>query len=81
MVKLLLVKKISNIDFAVGLDGYTEIGIYDSRGDLIAKPVNKDLKAGNYTVSVPVSDMSSGAYYVKMVSGPFIKTESMIIAK
>lgn len=70
-----------SLDFSVGLEAWTDISIYNTRGDLVAMPVAGILKPGAYTVDVPTNELSSGAYMIKMVSGPFTKTQELIIRK
>jgi len=71
----------ANIEFAVGLDGMTEIVIYDSKGEVVARPVSEVLSVGKYTVNVPVGNLSSGTYYYKIKSGPYEETRNMIVVK
>ncbi len=71
----------TEIDFSVGLEAYTEIGIYNSLGELVAKPISSVMKPGNYNFRLPVKNLTSGAYHVRMVSGPFTKTRELIIKK
>jgi len=69
------------LNFGVGLDGYTSINIYNSMGELVRNAVNEELKSGEYQLDIPVNDLSSGVYLIKMVSGQFMGTESLIINK
>ncbi len=71
----------TELEFSVGLEAETEISIYNSLGELVAKPVSGIMKPGNYTVTIPVDNLPSGAYYIRMISGPFTKTREMIIRK
>ncbi len=71
----------AKIEFSVGLEAETEIEIYNSIGELVAKPIDEILKPGYYTIDIPVNDLPSGAYHVRMISGPFSKTREMIIRK
>jgi hypothetical protein len=71
----------AEIEFAVGLDGMTEIAIYDAKGTLVAKPVNQVLQIGKYSVNVPVTSLPSGTYFYTMKSGPFEQTQKMIVVK
>jgi hypothetical protein len=71
----------TEIEFSVGLEAWTEINVYNTLGELVAMPVASVLEPGNYTVTMPVTDLSSGSYLVRMVSGPYSKTQELIINK
>ena len=71
----------TEVEFSVGLEAYTEIGIYNTLGELVAKPVSGIIKPGEYSFTLPVKDLPSGAYHVRMISGPFSKTRELIIRK
>ncbi len=71
----------TELHFSVALEGWTEIGIYNSNGDLIAKPVAENLKPGSYNVEIPADGLESGAYFCRMVSGPFTDVKAMIVKK
>ncbi len=69
------------LTFGVGLDGYTSISIFNTMGEVVRNVVDEELKSGEYELHVPVGQLSSGVYMIKMVSGPFTKTENLIINK
>ncbi|MGA2297744.1 MAG: T9SS type A sorting domain-containing protein, partial [FCB group bacterium] len=69
------------INFGVGIDGYTEIRIFNTSGAIIAVPVQEELKTGTYTINLDVTNMPSGVYYYEMASGPFRKLEKMVITR
>ncbi|MFP4528330.1 MAG: choice-of-anchor D domain-containing protein [Candidatus Kapaibacterium sp.] len=69
------------IEFSVGLPTYTEIAIYNSEGVRVALPIAGQLEPGKYSFPIPVSDLSSGVYYYKMKSGPYVETRPLVIAK
>jgi len=71
----------ANFEFSVALEGWTEITIVDSDGQTVARPVAQSLKPGKYTFSIPVSSLSSGTYFCKMVSGPYSETRNLVIVK
>jgi len=70
-----------NIDFGIGLDVFTEIIIYNYFGEEILSPIKENLKIGKYSLSIPTKNISSGIYFITIKSGPFIKTEKIILEK
>ena len=70
-----------NFEFTVALEGWTEISIYNSNGELISKPVSEQLSPGSYTVNIPVEILSSGLYHCRMLSGAYQMTRDLLITK
>jgi hypothetical protein len=71
----------AEIEFSVGLKGYTEIKIYNSNTGVVAVPVKEELEPGLYKINLDVSNMPNGVYWYEMTSGPFHSTEKMVIAR
>lgn len=71
----------AEIQFSVPFDQWTELRIYDSQGDLVAMPIAETIDAGEYSVSVPTGELSSGVYWYQMKSGPFSETKKFVVSK
>jgi hypothetical protein len=71
----------TNIEFSLGLTAWTELTIYNSMGEVVSRPISKILESGNYEVPIPVNDLTSGSYYIRLQSGPYTQDRKMIIAK
>ncbi len=71
----------ADIEFGVGLNGFTEIKIFNANSEVVAVPVSANLKSGNYSFQIPVDKLGSGVYFYEMKSGPFMKTRKLVIAK
>lgn len=71
----------SLIEFGVGLDGQTNIDIYNSIGQLVKTVMDENLRSGKYKLNVDLSDLSSGVYYIIMKSGPYVESKQLIISK
>jgi len=71
----------TKIDFAIPVNGFVSIKVYDLLGREAAAIVNKDMKAGNYTVDFDASKLASGVYFYKLVSGGFVTTKKMVLVK
>ncbi|MBS3999567.1 MAG: hypothetical protein KGZ71_03705, partial [Desulfobulbaceae bacterium] len=60
----------ADIVFAVGGKNIsTEIRLYNAQSELVSVPFTGVLNSGEYTVRIPVEDLSSGVYFYEMVSG------------
>jgi len=71
----------TKINFAIPISGNVTIKVYDIIGRETATILNKDMKAGSYTVDFDASKLSSGVYFYKIVSGSYIETKKMILVK
>ncbi|MBX3042695.1 MAG: choice-of-anchor D domain-containing protein [Candidatus Kapabacteria bacterium] len=67
--------------YTVAFDVETDIAIINAYGEVIRTISRGEAKAGVYTLSVPTNEINSGAYMIKMVSGPFIEAQSLMIVK
>jgi hypothetical protein len=71
----------TELNFSVAFEAMTEIDIYTSNGQLVARPINEVLQPGSYRVDLKVDGLPSGVYLCKMVSGPYKETRQMVIEK
>lgn len=72
----------ANIEFGVALEGWTTIGIFDELGNMAAMPISDVMKPGEYSFPLPIQDLSSGVYTIRMLSGSHIvKTQKLVISK
>jgi len=55
--------------------------IYDILGREVTTLVNKQQKPGNYEVSFDASQLSSGTYFYRLISGQYSETKKMMILK
>jgi serine protease len=62
------------IDFSLKENNYSELCIYNLVGEKVKSIVREKLAAGKYTVHVDVSDLPSGQYLYRLVSGNYSKT-------
>ena len=59
-----------------------KIQIYDTRGELIKTLVNEEKPQGVYELKFDASNIPSGVYFVKMVSGGgFEDSKKMVVIK
>lgn len=71
----------TEILFSVGLDGPTRLEIHDAVGKLVAVLVDQHLAAGKYSVTWDATDLPSGMYYSRLVSGTWSQTHVMTLVK
>lgn len=59
----------------------TKLIVYDILGREIKKLVNKQMKPGNYEVQFDASQLASGVYFYRLVSGNYSSTKKMNLLK
>jgi hypothetical protein len=69
------------IDFGVGLEAQTTIEMYNTMGERVRVFADEVLIPGEYNISIPVADIPSGVYIVRIQSGPYSETKSVVISK
>jgi len=69
------------IDFGVGLEAQTTIEMYNIMGEKVSVFADEVLIPGEYNISIPVADIPSGVYLVRIQSGPYTETKSVVISK
>ncbi len=69
----------ANLEFSIGLESRTVIEIYGSMGERKKVLIDDILKPGIYDTRISLEDLTSGVYYLRMMSGPYTKIRRMII--
>lgn len=72
---------ITVIKYHLAEPGYVTISIYNLLGMEIAKLVNEEKSAGDYTITFNASSLSSGTYFYKLQAGSFVETKKMLLIK
>ncbi|MBK8909771.1 MAG: PKD domain-containing protein [Chlorobi bacterium] len=71
----------TEIQFALGLDGPTQLVILDVAGREVARLVDQHLQAGEYSIVWDATAYPSGIYYYRLASGHWSKTNRMMLVK
>jgi len=69
------------IKFSVPHFEHVAINVYDITGSNVATLVNKQMDAGNYTLTVDASFLASGVYIYRITAGNFVATKKMMLLK
>ncbi len=56
----------TTISYYLPLAGFAKMSVYNMAGQLIATPVNGDMKQGNYQVSFNAGDLPCGSYFYRL---------------
>lgn len=72
---------VTNLEFGIHDFGFVSLKIYDVNGREVSTLVNEQLYPGIYKVDFNGSNYTSGVYFYKLITGKFIETKKMILAK
>lgn len=69
-----------HIRYGVGITAETRIELFNSLGEHI-RTINASVQQpGDYEEEIPISQLSSGAYFIRMNSGPYTYTLPVLVA-
>ena len=72
---------VTSIRFSLPVRDRVTIKVYDSLGKETQTLVNKQLEAGNHSVTFNGTHFSSGLYFYELQSGDILKTRKMLLVK
>jgi len=70
-----------DLSFGVAFDGWTEIVIVNTKGEIVKRITTGTMKAGDYTVRVDVNDLPNGMYIITMASEHFRQKREFVLTK
>ncbi|MBK8383862.1 MAG: T9SS type A sorting domain-containing protein [Ignavibacteria bacterium] len=71
----------TKINYELRVTNYVSIIVYDILGNKISDLISKKQNAGRHSVNFNASDLPSGVYYCKIISGDFTETRKMMLLK
>ena len=71
----------TNIRFYIPEKGQIILKVYDTNGKEISTLLNEVKPQGRYEIELDASNLPSGIYYYKLISGDFSETKKMILIK
>jgi hypothetical protein len=72
---------VTTIQFRIPASGHVRLAVYDILGREVALLVNKALSVGSYEVQWHADQISSGAYFYRLVAGPFVATRRLTLLR
>ena len=69
----------TQISYQISKDGYVNLAIYNSFGQMVSTLVNNYQRSGKYSVKFTATGLSSGVYFCKFKSRSFTKTNKMLL--
>jgi hypothetical protein len=72
---------VTNIKFSIPQSSVVSLIIYDVAGKEVAKLIDQNMNAGNYSYDFNASNLSSGVYFYRINAGSFTDVKKMILVK
>jgi hypothetical protein len=69
------------IKYSLGLDGPTQVILFDASGKIVQQLVDEYQVPGVYELTLDVSNLPSGNYYYKLISGHWTETKMLTVVK
>ncbi|MDH3268054.1 MAG: T9SS type A sorting domain-containing protein [Ignavibacteria bacterium] len=71
----------TKIEFAIPSPSQVTIDVFNQLGEQIATILNSNLSAGYYKVEFDASNLPSGLYFYRILSGNFVETRKMVLLR
>ena len=71
----------TTISFELPASAYVQLGIYDISGREVARLVDGETSAGLHEIRFDASELSSGVYFAKLISGNHQKSQKLLLLK
>ena len=71
----------TNIKFQVKSAGFIKLVVFDILGKEVVTLVNEKLQPGTYETTLDGSNLTSGVYFYKLITGDYAETKKMILVK
>jgi len=72
----------TRIEFTLAEDSEVELAVYDLKGRLVERLIDKEMSAGKQTVDWDGQNVSSGIYFCRLeADGKMISTKKMVLLK
>jgi endo-1,4-beta-xylanase len=71
----------TTINFSLPKNGKVKLSVYNIIGQEVAIILNKDMNAGNHKVTFNGSNLSSGLYFYKLLTGENVSVKKMMLIK
>jgi hypothetical protein len=75
------VTDVTTVQYSTGLDVETIFDVIDGVGNIVKRIVTPVLPSADYELSLDVSNLGSGTYYLRMTSGPFVSTQPLMVVR
>ena len=71
----------TTINYQLPENNQVSLKVYDILGNLVSTLVDQQMDAGYHSVNWDASQLASGIYIYRIISGSFVSTKKMILMK
>jgi hypothetical protein len=71
----------TTINYQLPANNHVSLKVYDILGNLVSTLVDEEMEAGYYSVNWNASQLASGIYIYRIISGTYVSTKKMILMK
>jgi len=71
----------TTINYQLPEKNHVSLKVYDILGNLVSTLVEQEMEAGYYSVNWNASQLASGIYIYRIISGSYVSTKKMILMK
>lgn len=71
----------TRLAFRIPKSAFVTLKVFDVLGREVATVVHEEMQPGTYEVTWDASDVPSGVYFYRLISGPFVETKKLIVLK
>jgi predicted acyltransferase (DUF342 family) len=71
----------TTINYQLPEKNHVSLKVYDILGNLVSTLVDEEMEAGYYSVNWNASQLASGIYIYRIISGSYVSTKKMILMK
>jgi plastocyanin len=71
----------TSFTYSLAENGFVQVAIYDINGKMISELTNGYMSAGSYPLVWNAGDVSSGVYFIRMLSGEFVSSQKIVLVK
>jgi hypothetical protein len=72
---------VTKIKYSIPEDDFVALNIYDILGNELKTLLNDYKQAGTYETEFNASNLPSGVYFYRIISGNFLETRKMLLLK
>ncbi|MGB5286907.1 MAG: T9SS type A sorting domain-containing protein, partial [Ignavibacteriaceae bacterium] len=71
----------TTLNYQLPENNHVSLKVYDILGNLVSTLVDEEMEAGYYSVNWNASQLASGIYIYRIISGTYVSTKKMILMK
>jgi hypothetical protein len=71
----------TTINYQLPANNHVSLKVYDILGNLVSTLVDEEMEAGYYSINWNASQLASGIYIYRIISGTYVSTKKMILMK